>query len=107
VRRKRRFLWTRYICYPPEIRIEVDDSVYDRVTFKIYLEETVAYTKMMKILSSELEQKSLDSMVNRICDIVVKLKPRLTNSSTLQLEKIIKSLKVVSNGGGLRIWNRN
>ena len=46
-------------------------------------------------------------MVNRMCDIVVKLKPRLTSTNSLQLEKIIKSLKVVSNGGGLRIWNRN
>ena len=107
MRRKRKFLWTKYICYPPEIRIEVDDSIYNSVTFKIYLDETVAYTKMMKILSSELEQKSLDSMVNRLCDIVTRLKPRLASTNSLQLEKIIKSLKVVSNGGGLRIWNRN
>ena len=107
MRRRRKILWTKYICYPPEIRIEIDDSIHDRITFNIYLDETVAYTKMLKFLSSELEQKSLDSMVNKLCDIVVRLKPRLTSDNSIQLEKIIKNLKVVSNGAGLRIWNRN
>ena len=97
----------RYICYPQEIKIEVDDSVHNRVTFKVYVNEIMAYTKMMKLLSSELEQKSLDSMVNRLCDIIVRLKPSLVSTNSLQLEKVVKSLKTVSNGGGLRIWNRN
>jgi hypothetical protein len=107
VRRKGKRIWKRYICYPPEIKIEVDDSVYNRITFKIYLNEVMAYTKIMKLLNSELEQKSLDSMVNMLCEIIVRLRPSLASSNSLQLEKVVKSLRTVSNGAGLRIWNRN
>lgn len=67
---------------------------------------TIAYTKTVKVLTSELEQKTLDTMVNRVCEIVTRLTPSISSTNSPHLEKVIKNLKQVSNGGGLRIWQR-
>jgi len=86
--------------------IKVDDTTYNHISLKIYVGNVIAYTKTVKVLTSELEQKTLDTMVNRICEIVTRLTPRLSSVNSPQLEKVITNLKQVSNGGGLRIWER-
>lgn len=94
--------WKNYICEPSNIRIEINDAVYNHLIFYIYREETAIYTRDYEY-NGELKQENLDRLVVLLCNIFTKTKivdDSFTFSTAAELEK-------VWNKGGLLIWQRS
>ena len=97
------YYWKSYICEPSNLRIEVKDVVYNRLTFHIYRGKTIIYSRDYE-LTGDLKQETLDELVARLCNVFIRF---IKKSDDRSVSAAANELKKVWNKGGLLIWDRS